>query len=88
MGREEYQDAFFYHGAHGALAAVRSGPWKKTLHPKPMLYNLENDPGEKKPGFNGKIIRKLRGMVVMFQDEMRRDARPAGEFGQESRPQQ
>lgn len=77
--RDEYQNAFFYHGAHGALAAVRSGPWKMTLHPKPMLYNLVDDPGEKKPVFNGKVLRKLRGMVVMFQEEMRRDARPAGE---------
>ena len=25
------------------------------------------------------IIRKLRGMAIMFQEEMRLDARPAGE---------
>jgi arylsulfatase A-like enzyme len=76
--RVEYQNAFFYHGSHGALAAVRSGPWKLFLNPKPTLYNLANDPGEK-PVFNGQIIRKLRGMAVIFQEEMRRDARPAGE---------
>jgi arylsulfatase A-like enzyme len=79
VDRDEYQNAFFYHGCHGALAAVRSGPWKLALHPRPTLYNLSADPGEQKPVFNGKVIRKLRGMVVLFQEEMRRDARPAGE---------
>ncbi len=77
--RREYQNAFFYHGSQGALAAVRSGPWKLFLNPKPTLYNLANDPGEKKPVFNGGVIRKLRGMAIIFQEEMRRDARPAGE---------
>ena len=43
--RGEYQNAFFYHGCHGALAAVRSGPWKLALHPRPTLYNLTEDPG-------------------------------------------
>jgi arylsulfatase A-like enzyme len=79
VDRDEYQNAFFYHGCHGALAAVRSGPWKLALHPRPTLYNLADDPGEQKPVFNGKVIRKLRGMVILFQEEMRRDARPAGE---------
>jgi hypothetical protein len=77
--RIEYQNAFFYHGSHGALAAVRSGPWKLFLNPQPTLYNLADDPGERKPVRNGRIIRKLRGMAIIFQEEMRRDARPAGE---------
>ncbi len=77
--RVEYQNAFFYHGSQGALAAVRSKPWKLFLNPKPTLYNLADDPGERKPVFNGQVIRKLRGMAVIFQEEMRRDARPAGE---------
>ena len=77
--RRDYQNAFFYHGSHGALAAVRSGPWKLVLHPRPALYHLTDDPGERKPVSNRKMLRKLRGMVVMFQEEMRRDARPAGE---------
>ena len=80
--RVEYQNAFFYHGSQGTLAAVRSGPWKLFLNPKPTLYNLESDPGEKKPVFNRQILRKLRGMAVIFQEEMRRDARPAGEVTQ------
>lgn len=77
--RREYSDAFFYHGSQGALAAVRSGPWKLYLNPSLTLYNLADDPGERKPVRNGQITRKLRGMAILFQDEMRRDARPAGE---------
>ncbi|MGB0369737.1 MAG: sulfatase family protein [Opitutales bacterium] len=46
--QEEYLNAFFYHGSHGALSAVRSGAWKLYLHPKLTLYNLEDDPGERK----------------------------------------
>ncbi|MFC1760652.1 sulfatase [Planctomycetota bacterium] len=45
--REEYLNAFFYHGSHGALAAVRYGNWKLTLHPDLKLYDLEKDPGER-----------------------------------------
>ncbi|GAB5562580.1 MAG: sulfatase [Synoicihabitans sp.] len=77
--RDEYLDAFFYHGAQGALAAVRSGPWKMYLNPRLTLYNLVEDPGEKKPVRNATLLRKLRGMTILFQEEMRRDARPAGD---------
>jgi arylsulfatase A-like enzyme len=76
--RDEYERAFFYHGSHGALAAVRLDQWKLTLHPTLALYDLEEDPGERKLVRNGAIVRKLRGMAVMFQEEMSRDARPAG----------
>jgi len=68
--REEYLNAFFYHGSHGALAAVRSGKWKLTLNPSLQLYDLEKDPGERMPVDNWKIKTKLRGMVVQFQREM------------------
>jgi len=70
--QEEYLNAFFYHGSHGALSAVRSGKWKLALHPGLTLYDLENDPGERKPVRNGKVIRRLRGMVIQFQREMGR----------------
>ncbi len=79
VDRVEYQNAFFYHGSHGALAAVRSGPWKLFLNPAPTLYHLKNDPGERKPVFDRQVVRKLRGMAVLFQEEMRRHTRPAGE---------
>lgn len=69
--RNEYLQAFFYHGSHGALAAVRWQKWKLRLHPNVELYDLENDPGERKPVRNGKLIKKLRGMAILFQDEMR-----------------
>ena len=71
--REEYLNAFFYHGSQGALAAVRSGQWKLTLNPSLQLYDLEKDPGEHVPVENWKIKTKLRGMVVQFQREMRQE---------------
>ena len=67
---EEYRNAYFYHGAEGQLAAVRSGRWKLSLSPMLQLYDLESDPGESKPVRNPQLLRKLRGMVVMFQEEM------------------
>lgn len=77
--RDEYNEAFFYHGSQGALAAVRWQKWKLYLNPSLQLYDLVKDPAESKLVRNGKVIRKLRGMAILFQDEMRRDARPAGE---------
>ena len=79
VSRDEYTNAFFYHGSQGALAAVRWERWKLYLNPSPQLYDLQEDPGETRPIRNVEVLRKLRGMVVLFQEEMRRDARPAGE---------
>jgi arylsulfatase A-like enzyme len=76
--REEYVNAFFYHGAEGQLSAVRSGDFKLMLSPQLTLYNLAKDLGETKV-VRGPEVRKLRGMAVMFQEEMNRDARQAGE---------
>jgi len=78
--RDDYHRAFFYHGSLGALAAVRWEKWKLRLNPNVELYDLENDPGETTPARNGKLIRKLRGMAILFQEEMRAGARPAGEL--------
>ena len=86
INRAEYNDAFFYHGSQGALAAVRWRNWKLYLNPSLQLYDLANDPGESKLERNGEIIRKLRGMAILFQDEMRLDARPAGQAPPPSRP--
>ena len=76
--RHEYNDAFFYHGSEGTLSAVRWKNWKLFINPNLTLYNLEKDPGESTPVRNGTIIRKLRGMTVLFQEEMRLDTRQAG----------
>jgi len=78
--QEEYHQAFFYHGSLGALSAVRWEKWKLRLNPGAELYDLEHDPGETTPVRNAKIIRKLRGMAILFQEEMRIGTRPAGEF--------
>ena len=77
--RHEYNDAFFYHGSQGALAAVRWRNWKLYLNPNLALYDLAKDPGESSLARHRDITRKLRGMAVLFQEEMRLDARPAGE---------
>lgn len=78
--REEYTNAFFYHGSEGQLAAVRSDDFKLFLTPQLTLYNLAKDPGETKP-VRGPELRKLRGMAIMFQEEMNRDGRRAA-FGE------
>lgn len=78
ISRNEYNDAFFYHGSHGELAAVRWHNWKLFLNPSLELYDLAKDPGESQLVRNGEILRKLRGMAIMFQEEMQRDSRPAG----------
>ncbi len=77
--RNEYSEAFFYHGSQGALAAVRWRNWKLRLNPSLELYDLVADPGESKRISNREITRKLRGMAILFQEEMRLDARPAGD---------
>ncbi|MEM9018563.1 MAG: sulfatase [Verrucomicrobiota bacterium] len=79
FSREDYQNAFFYHGSHGALAGVRSGQYKLFLNPSLTIYDLEADPGETKPVRGPGLVKRLRGMAVMFQEEMSRDARQAGE---------
>ena len=77
--RNEYNDAFFYHGSQGALAAVRWQNWKLHLNPRLELFDLAKDPGESSPARKRDITRKLRGMAILFQEEMRLDARPAGD---------
>lgn len=76
--RHEFNDAFFYHGSQGELAAVRWKRWKLQLNPAPLLYDLVKDPGERKPIRNPQIIRKLRGMAILFQQEMLADCRLPG----------
>lgn len=76
--RDDYVNAFFYHGSHGALAAVRSGNYKMFLNPQLAIFDLENDPGETRPIRQRDLVKRLRGMAVMFQEEMSYDARQAG----------
>ena len=78
--RDEYNDAFFYFGAQGSLAAVRSGKWKLHLNPSPRLYDLAADLGESTPVVDRQVSRKLRGMAIVFQQEMTLNARPPGKL--------
>lgn len=82
ISRDDYNDAFFYHGSQGSLAAVRWDRWKLHLNPSLVLYDLQSDPGERKPVRNGRMLRKLRGMAILFQDEMRLTSRPAGRIAE------
>ncbi len=77
--RNEFNDAFFYHGSQGALAAVRWKNWKLYLNPSLQLYDLAADPAESILVRNQEITKKLRGMAILFQQEMQFDARPAGQ---------
>jgi len=75
-------DAFFYHGSLGELVAVRSGKWKLFLNPQPVLYDLEADISEKHDVVkgNGAVVRELRDKAIAFQEDMRRNGRPAGQM--------
>ncbi|KAA5545992.1 alpha/beta fold hydrolase [Roseiconus nitratireducens] len=77
--RHEFNNAFFYHGSQGALSAVRWQNWKLVLNPTLQLYDLEKDPGESTVVRNREILRKLRGMAILFQEEMMLDARSPGQ---------
>lgn len=77
--RAQYNDAFFYHGSQGALSAVRWRNWKLYLNPTLQLYDLAEDPGETELVRDRDVTRMLRGMAIMFQEEMQLDARPAGQ---------
>jgi hypothetical protein len=83
VSQDEYHQAFFYHGSQGSLAAIRWEKWKLHLDPNLELFDLEQDPGETKPLRNSQVIRKLRGMAILFQEEMRTGTRPAGEILQQ-----
>jgi arylsulfatase A-like enzyme len=80
VSQEEYHRAFFYHGSQGSFAAVRWENWKLQLNPSLQLFDLAKDPGETKPIRNAQVIKKLRAMAILFQEEMRTGARPAGEL--------
>ena len=74
--------AFFYHGNFGELAAVRAGKWKLHLNPTPVLYDLEADVGEQNDVArrHPDVVRQLRNLVIDFQEDLRRNSRPAGEL--------
>ena len=71
----KYIDAFFYHGSQGTCR--RAAPLEVGTESTPRLYDLEKTQ-VKRPPCRIPSVRKPRGMAIMFQEEMRRDARPAG----------
>ena len=69
------------------MSAVRWRNWKMYLNPSLELYDLSTDPGESKIVRNRDIVRKLRGMSVLFQEEMQADARPPGRVNVSDSPE-
>ena len=50
-------------------------------NPQPVLYNLEEDIAEQNNVFKGNaaIVSELRDKAIAFQEDMRRNMRPAGQ---------
>jgi arylsulfatase A len=76
-GARSPTDHFLYYGAHGALAAIRRGPWKLWLE-SGELYHLEHDVSEqwsvaeKHPA----LIEELRALALEHDAEITANARP------------
>ena len=89
-------EAFFYHKGN-TLEAVRSGKWKLHLGrskiygakgpPKPALFDLETDIGEKKNliADHPEIVEKLGGYVKAFEEDLAKNSRPAA-FVEDPKP--
>ena len=82
IGKIKEYDICVYGGTQGGITAeislAREGA-SVVLNPRITVYDLEKDPKESKPVRNRELSRKLRGIAVMFQEEMSRDTRKAGE---------
>ncbi len=78
INRDEYDEAFFTTAAK-ARWPLCDGKMEAVLNPSLVLYDLART-RRIKTGRNGTITRKLRGMSILFQDEMRSGTRPAGEI--------
>ena len=59
--------------------AVRSGDWKLVLEPRPMLFNLRNDIGERENliGRHPEIARRLLALLREWESEMENEAKAA-----------
>ena len=82
-GKSERDSLFYYRGYE--LMAVRHGPWKMHLktqtgygqpkaevHNPPLLYNLEEDPGESRDLAKGnpEVIKQIQELIEEHQKEM------------------
>lgn len=65
------------------LRAVRRGPWKLIAAPRPELYHLEEDPGERRNRVHGdrRVARELAGVLREIE------ARPATVAGSVTDPE-
>ena len=73
----EVQRTLFWRG-HPARAhrAVRSGDWKLVMEPRPMLFHLKNDIGERDNliGRHPGVAKRLRDLLVAWEREVAADA--------------
>jgi arylsulfatase A-like enzyme len=70
-GRAPEVERTLFWRAHAARPnrAVRSGDWKLMLEPRPMLFNLRNDIGERENliGQHPEIARRLMALLVEWE---------------------
>ena len=83
INRNEYNDAFFYHGSQGALAAVRWRNWKLYLNPSLELYDLAKDPQEMNNVYADaaytETVAQLKAEITRLQSELGDDQADAGD---------
>lgn len=79
-GSKSPHEAFYYHDSQGVLRAVRSDHWKYHASPKPALYDLTADIGERTDvaAAHPDVVSRLREMLDGFDADMRGSARPVG----------
>ena len=80
-GARSPHEAFYYHDGQGVLRAVRSGQWKYHASPKPALYDLMADIGERADvaAAHPDVVARLRGIFDAFDGEIGARARPVGQ---------
>jgi uncharacterized sulfatase len=56
--------------------AVRSGDWKLVMEPRPMLFNLRTDIGERENVIAGhpEVARRLRDLLEAWEREVAAEA--------------
>lgn len=88
MDNASPHDQFIYYVRHGRVAGLRVGAWKLLVevetgpwsHEGVALYNLAKDPGEQKnlAAKHPEKVEAMREQLKAADDEVRKNARPAG----------
>jgi arylsulfatase A-like enzyme len=73
----EVQRTLFWRGHPGRPhRAVRSGDWKLVMEPRPMLFNLRSDIGERENviGHHPDVARRLRDLLLAWERDVAAEA--------------